>query len=75
MSDPSTAIAMAHTVCAGLDTNQTASVLAMKLMKDTDLSPKESGYFIGLSMSAYCPQYEGLTDTSTNWLNPGPPLM
>jgi len=75
MSDPSTAIAMAHTVCAGLDTNQTASVLAMKLMKETDLSPKESGYFIGLSVAAYCPQHKDKTDGSVTWLLPLPPLM
>jgi hypothetical protein len=75
MSDPDTAIAMAHTVCAGLDATQTASVLAMKLMKDTDLSPKESGYFIGLSVAAYCPQYKDKTDTSVTWLLPLPPLM
>src|SRR5271166_3815984 len=59
MSDPDAAIATAHTVCAGLDTNQDASALAMKLMQDADLSPKETGYFIGLSVAAYCPQYKG----------------
>jgi hypothetical protein len=75
MSDPNTAIAMAHTVCAGLDTNQTASFLAMKLMKDTDLSPRQSGYFIGLSVAAYCAQYKDKTDGSVTWLLPGPPLM
>ncbi len=75
MSDPNTAIAMAHTVCAGLDTNQNASFLAMKLMKDTDLSPRQSGYFIGLSVAAYCPQYKDKTDGSVTWLLPGPPLM
>lgn len=74
-TDRNTAIAMAHTVCTGIDRNKKTSVLAMRLMKDSDLSLKQSGYFIGVSMSAYCPQYEGLTDTSTNWLNPGPPLM
>jgi hypothetical protein len=74
-SDPDTAIAMAHTVCAGLDTNQNSSALAMKLMKDTDLSLKQSGYFIGLSIAAYCPQYKGKTDSSLTWLLPLPPLM
>jgi hypothetical protein len=74
-TDRNAAIAMAHTVCTGIDKNKKTSLLAMRLMKDSDLSLKQSGYFIGLSMSAYCPQYEGLTDTSTNWLNPGPPLM
>ena len=72
MSDPNTAVATAHTVCAGLDTNQNASVLAMKLMQDTDLSPKESGYFIGLSVAAYCPQYKGKTHIDFSWLVPSP---
>jgi hypothetical protein len=75
VTDRNTTIAMAHTVCAGFDKNDKSSVLAMKLMKDTDLSLKQSGYFIGVSISAYCSQYVGRTDNSTNWLNPGPPLM
>ena len=75
ITDRETAIAMAHTVCAGFDKNEKSSVLAMRLMKHTDLSLKQSSYFVGVSMSAYCPQYEGLTDNSMNWLNPGPPLM
>jgi hypothetical protein len=75
MPDPNTSIAMAHSVCAGLDANQSASVLAMKLMKDTKLTPQQSGYFIGLSVAAYCPQNKDKTDTSVTWLLPFPPLM
>ncbi|MGO9154528.1 DUF732 domain-containing protein [Mycobacterium sp.] len=75
LPDPNTAIAMAHTVCAGLDANQSSSVLAMKLMKDTDLSAKQAGYFIGLSVAAYCPQNKDKTDGSVTWLLPLPPLM
>jgi hypothetical protein len=75
MPDPNTSIAMAHTVCAGLDENQSTSVLAMKLMKDTNLNPKQSGYFIGLSVAAYCPQNKDKTDPSVTWLLPFPPLM
>jgi hypothetical protein len=70
--DRNTTIAMAHTVCAGLDKTNKSAVLAMKLMRDTDLSLKQSSYFIGVSISAYCPQYIGLTDNSANWLYPGP---
>ena len=70
-----TAIATARTVCAGLDKSDKSSVLAMKLMKDTDLSLRQSSYFIGASISAYCPQYVGRTDNSARWLLPGPPLM
>lgn len=70
-----TAIATAHTVCAGLDKSNQSSMLAMKLMKDTDLSLRQSSYFVGASISAYCPQYVGRTDNSARWLLPGPPLM
>jgi hypothetical protein len=72
VADRNATIAMAHTVCAGLDKTNKSAVLAMKLMRDTDLSLKQSSYFIGVSISAYCPQYIGRTDNSTYWLYPGP---
>jgi Protein of unknown function (DUF732) len=75
LPDQNAAIAMAHTVCTGLDQRAKPSLLAMKLMKDTDLSMKQSSYFVGVAISAYCPQYVGHTDNSTRYLNPGPPLM
>ena len=75
LPDDNAAIAMAHTVCAGLDQHAKTSLLAMKLMKETDLSMRQSSYFIGASISAYCPQYVGHTDNSTRYLSPGPPLM
>ncbi len=75
LNDPGNAVAMAHTVCSGLDRNQKSSVLAMKVMKDTNLSARQAGFFVGLSVSAYCPQYKGQTDGSLDWLNPLPPLM
>jgi len=73
--DDNAAVAMAHRVCAGLDQHDKTSLLAMKLMKETDLSMRQSSYFIGAAISAYCPQYAGHTDNSTRYLNPGPPLM
>ncbi len=72
ITDRNATIAMAHTVCAGLDKTNKSALLAMKLMRDTDLPLKQSSYFIGVSISAYCPQYIGLTDNSANWLYPGP---
>jgi hypothetical protein len=75
LPDDNAAIAMAHTMCAGLDQRAKTSLLAMKLMKETDLSMRQSSYFIGAAISAYCPQYMGQTDNSTRWLNPGLPLM
>ena len=74
LSDQNSAIAIAHTVCAGIDKTDKSSILVMKLMKDTDLSLKQSSYFVGASISAYCPQYIGRTDNSTSWLYPKPPL-
>jgi hypothetical protein len=74
MSSPNSAIAAARTVCAELGDNQNTSVLAMSLMKDTGLSLQQSGYFVGASMSAYCPQLIGHTDNSLNWLMPYYPV-
>jgi hypothetical protein len=73
--DQSNEIATAHAVCATLDKSNKSTILAMKLAKDADLSLKQSGYFIGASIAAYCPQYVGQTDNSTIWLYPYPPLM
>ncbi len=75
MNDPGTAIAMAHKVCSRLDRNQKSSVVVMKVMKETNLSARQAGFFVGLSVSAYCPQYKGQIDGSLDWLNPLPPLM
>ncbi len=70
--DRANAIGMAHTVCAGFDKGEPSTALAMKIVKDTNLSPKQAGYFVGVSVSAYCPQYKGNTDNSMNWLVPFP---
>jgi hypothetical protein len=72
--DRDTALAAAHTVCAELDNNENTSTLAMKVMKDTHLSVQQSLYFVGASMSAYCPQYIGHTHNSPNWLGPPFPV-
>ena len=66
ITDRDTTIAMAHTVCAGFDKHYKSSVLAMKLVRDTDLSLKESSFFIGVAVSAYCPQYAARSDTKVS---------
>lgn len=75
INDPGTAISMAHTVCAGFENNQPASLLAMKAMRNTNLTPKQAGFFVGLSVSAYCPQYKGQAGGTLNWLHMPPPNM
>ena len=73
--DDNTEVAITHTVCAGFDKSNKSSVVVMKLMKDTDLSLRQSSFFVGASISAYCPQYIGRTDNSATWLLPAPPLI
>ncbi len=69
------AITMAHSVCDGFDKGEASSALAMRIVRDTPLSPKQAGYFIGVSVAAYCPQYKGKTDNSFTWMVPFPPMM
>ena len=70
-----TMLSEAHMVCDGLDKHYKTSALAIKLVRDTDLNFSQSSFFIGVAVSAYCPQYKGHSDPSARWLNPGPPLM
>ena len=64
--DRDTAIGMARTMCALLDQGTTRPLLVMKLMKDANLSARQAGYFLGVSTSAYCPQYRSVTDNSVS---------
>lgn len=77
INDPDSAISMAHTVCTGFDNNQPPGLLAMKLMKDNNFTAKQAGFFVGVSVSAYCPQYKGQVGTggTLNWLHMPPPNM
>jgi hypothetical protein len=75
MPDRGNAIATAHSVCDGFDKGEASSALAMRIVRDTPLSPKQAGYFVGVSVAAYCPQYKGKTDNSFTWMVPFPPMM
>jgi hypothetical protein len=72
ITDSNTTIATAHSVCDGLQKHYKSSVLAVKLVRDTDLSLSQSGYFIGVAVSAYCPQFAGRPDPSAYRFDPGP---
>jgi hypothetical protein len=54
----------AHMVCDGLDKHYKTSTLAMKLVGDTDLNFSQSSFFIGVAVSAYCPEYKSHTDSA-----------
>lgn len=74
MFDDDDAIATAHAVCSSIETNPNVSMLAIKLTKQTPMSAKQSGYFIGLSVASYCPEYKDDVDPSMGWLIP-PPIL
>jgi Protein of unknown function (DUF732) len=62
--DSNAAIQMGRTMCALLDQGTTRPLLLMKLVRDMNLSARQAGFFLGLSASAYCPQYKTVTDNS-----------
>ncbi|AFC43546.1 MULTISPECIES: DUF732 domain-containing protein [Mycobacterium] len=64
VTDANTSIAMGHAVCAGLDKGQTPIFVDLSLVKDTNLSAHEAGYFIGASVTSYCPQHKSELDGS-----------
>lgn len=74
MFDDDDAIATAHAVCASIESNPNVSMLAIKLTKQTPMSAKQSGYFIGLSVASYCPEFRDDVDPSMGWLIP-PPIL
>lgn len=75
ITDRDSATAIGQSICDGFDRGQKPSLLALKLMKQSGLSLKQSSYVVGVAISAYCPEYAGHVDTSAGWLNPLPPLM
>jgi hypothetical protein len=65
----SAALTLGHNVCAGLDKGQTPAAAVMSVVTATNLSARQAGFFVGASVSAYCPQHKG--DTGISTLSPG----
>jgi hypothetical protein len=55
--DNDAAIQEGRTMCALLDQGTTRPLLVMRLMRDTNLTARQAGFFLGISAAAYCPQY------------------
>jgi hypothetical protein len=55
---PSHAIEAAHTVCQKLDDGQKPSQVAADVLNSSSMPAYHSGYFVGASIDAYCPQYK-----------------
>lgn len=75
IADRDSATAIGQSVCDGIDQHQKSSLLALRLMKQSGLTLKQSSYVVGVAISAYCPEYVGRTDDSARWMVPLPPLM
>jgi Protein of unknown function (DUF732) len=55
---PSHAIEAAHTVCQKLDQGMTPTQVANDVLNSSNMPAYHSGYFVGASIDAYCPQYK-----------------
>jgi uncharacterized protein DUF732 len=71
LNDHNAAVTMGHNVCSALDKGHDESFLVLDIIHDTHLSARQAGYFLGVSVAAYCPQYKGTLDPSLTWLVPG----
>jgi hypothetical protein len=75
VKDRDAAIGTAQAICAGLDRGEPATVLALKLKNDTDLSSGQAGFFVGASVPAYCPQHRDALNEPAPPIAPVPPLL
>ncbi|QLL08512.1 DUF732 domain-containing protein [Mycobacterium vicinigordonae] len=56
---PQAAILAAHQVCDELDTGRAKADVANDVATSSNLDGYHAGYFVGLSISAYCPRHHG----------------
>lgn len=54
---PETAIRSGHLVCQELDSGQPPQQVANDVMSNSHLDGYHAGYFVGVSIRAYCPKY------------------
>lgn len=54
---PDTAVNSGHTVCHELDMGQTPEQVANNVLSSSSLDSYHAGYFVGVSIKAYCPKY------------------
>ncbi len=58
--DANVAVQEGRTMCTLLDQGTTRPLLLLRLMRDTNLSARQAGFFLGISTAAYCPQYRAM---------------
>lgn len=54
---PDAAVNSGHTVCHELDMGQTPEQVANNVLSSSQLDSYHAGYFVGVSIKAYCPKY------------------
>jgi hypothetical protein len=60
VDDPSSAIAMGKSVCAGLDQGAGVESTADEVSSSGGLSTEEGALVVGVSIAAYCDHHKGL---------------
>lgn len=56
---PQTAIVAGHQVCDELDSGRAASDVANDVMGSSNLDAYHAGFFVGVSVAAFCPRHSG----------------
>ncbi|MCA2243525.1 MULTISPECIES: DUF732 domain-containing protein [Mycobacterium] len=54
---PEAVVNSGHTVCHQLDSGQTPEQVANNVLSSSSLDGYHAGYFVGVSIKAYCPKY------------------
>lgn len=54
---PDAAVNSGHTVCHELDMGQSPEQVANNVLSSSTLDSYHAGYFVGVSIKAYCPKY------------------
>lgn len=58
-ASPQAAIVAAHEVCDELDSGRASSDIANDVMQQSSLDGYHAGFFVGVSIAAFCPRHEG----------------
>jgi hypothetical protein len=58
-ASPQAAIIAAHEVCDELDGGRASSDVANDVMQQSSLDGYHAGFFVGVSIAAFCPRHQG----------------
>ena len=58
-ASPQAAIIAAHEVCDELDSGRASSDVANDVMQQSSLDGYHAGFFVGVSIAAFCPRHAG----------------